>query len=83
LADPAIKAKADATGLYPVTTTPAEFAAFIRKEAGAGYCQYLRLHNEADGPVGVALGTFPAGGQPTSSARDCATPEAIRGRSLS
>jgi tripartite-type tricarboxylate transporter receptor subunit TctC len=33
LADPAIKAKADATGLYPVTTTPAEFAAFIRKEA--------------------------------------------------
>jgi tripartite-type tricarboxylate transporter receptor subunit TctC len=33
LADPAIKAKADAAGLYPATTTPAEFAAFIRKEA--------------------------------------------------
>ena len=33
LAEPAIKAKADAAGLYPVTTTPAEFAAFIRKEA--------------------------------------------------
>jgi tripartite-type tricarboxylate transporter receptor subunit TctC len=33
LADPAIKAKADASGLYPATTTPAEFAAFIRKEA--------------------------------------------------
>ncbi len=33
LADPAIKAKADTTGLYPVTTTPAEFAAFIHKEA--------------------------------------------------
>ena len=33
LADPAIKAKADASGLYPVTNTPAEFAAFIRSEA--------------------------------------------------
>jgi tripartite-type tricarboxylate transporter receptor subunit TctC len=33
LADPAIKAKADASGLYPATSTPAEFSAFIRKEA--------------------------------------------------
>jgi tripartite-type tricarboxylate transporter receptor subunit TctC len=33
LADPAIKAKADASGLYPATSTPAEFADFIRKEA--------------------------------------------------
>ncbi len=33
LADPAVKAKADAAGLYPATGTPAEFAAFIRKEA--------------------------------------------------
>jgi tripartite-type tricarboxylate transporter receptor subunit TctC len=33
LADPAIKAKADASGLFPATSTPAEFAAFIRKEA--------------------------------------------------
>jgi tripartite-type tricarboxylate transporter receptor subunit TctC len=33
LADPSIKTKADASGLYPVTNTPAEFAAFIRKEA--------------------------------------------------
>ena len=33
LADPAIKSKADASGLYPATTTPAEFADFIRKEA--------------------------------------------------
>jgi tripartite-type tricarboxylate transporter receptor subunit TctC len=33
LGDPGIKAKADAAGLYPATTTPAEFAAFIRKEA--------------------------------------------------
>jgi tripartite-type tricarboxylate transporter receptor subunit TctC len=33
LADPAIKAKADAAGLYPATSTPAEFAAFIRTEA--------------------------------------------------
>ena len=33
LADPAIKAKADAAGLFPVTTTPAEFAAFIAREA--------------------------------------------------
>jgi tripartite-type tricarboxylate transporter receptor subunit TctC len=33
LADPAIKSKADASGLYPTTTTPAEFADFIRKEA--------------------------------------------------
>jgi tripartite-type tricarboxylate transporter receptor subunit TctC len=33
LADPAIKAKADAAGLFPATSTPAEFAAFIRKEA--------------------------------------------------
>ena len=33
LADPAIKAKSDAAGLFPVTSTPAEFSAFIRKEA--------------------------------------------------
>jgi tripartite-type tricarboxylate transporter receptor subunit TctC len=33
LADPAIKAKADAAGLYPATTTPTEFAAFIKAEA--------------------------------------------------
>jgi tripartite-type tricarboxylate transporter receptor subunit TctC len=33
LADPGIKAKADASGLYPATTSPDEFAAFIRKEA--------------------------------------------------
>jgi tripartite-type tricarboxylate transporter receptor subunit TctC len=33
LADPSIKTKADASGLYPVSNTPAEFAAFIRKEA--------------------------------------------------
>jgi tripartite-type tricarboxylate transporter receptor subunit TctC len=33
LADPAVKAKADASGLFPATSTPAEFAAFIRNEA--------------------------------------------------
>ena len=33
LADPAVKAKADAAGLYPATGTPAEFAAFIKTEA--------------------------------------------------
>jgi tripartite-type tricarboxylate transporter receptor subunit TctC len=33
LADPGIKQKADAAGLFPSTTTPAEFAAFIRREA--------------------------------------------------
>ncbi len=33
LADPAIKQKADAAGLFPSTSTPAEFGAFIRKEA--------------------------------------------------
>jgi tripartite-type tricarboxylate transporter receptor subunit TctC len=33
LTDPAIKAKADAAGLYPATDTPAEFAAFIKTEA--------------------------------------------------
>jgi tripartite-type tricarboxylate transporter receptor subunit TctC len=33
LADPSIKTKADASGLFPATSTPAEFAAFIRKEA--------------------------------------------------
>lgn len=33
LADPAIKGKADAAGLFPLTTTSAEFAAFIHKEA--------------------------------------------------
>jgi tripartite-type tricarboxylate transporter receptor subunit TctC len=33
LADPAIKTKADASGLFPATNTPAEFATFIRKEA--------------------------------------------------
>jgi tripartite-type tricarboxylate transporter receptor subunit TctC len=33
LIDPAVKARADAAGLYPATDTPAEFAAFIRKEA--------------------------------------------------
>jgi tripartite-type tricarboxylate transporter receptor subunit TctC len=33
LAEPAIKARADASGLFPATSTPAEFSAFIRKEA--------------------------------------------------
>jgi tripartite-type tricarboxylate transporter receptor subunit TctC len=33
LNDPAIKARADAVGLYPASSTPAEFAAFIRSEA--------------------------------------------------
>src|SRR3954447_5820338 len=33
LADPAIKAKADAAGLYPATGTPAEFSALIKIEA--------------------------------------------------
>ena len=33
LADPDIKAKADAMGLFPATSTSAELAAFIRKEA--------------------------------------------------
>ena len=33
LNDPTVKAKADAAGLFPATSTPAEFAAFIRKEA--------------------------------------------------
>jgi tripartite-type tricarboxylate transporter receptor subunit TctC len=33
LADPTVKARADAAGLYPATTSPAEFAAFIRTEA--------------------------------------------------
>jgi tripartite-type tricarboxylate transporter receptor subunit TctC len=33
LADPAIKAKADAAGLFPATSTPAAFAAFIKTEA--------------------------------------------------
>jgi tripartite-type tricarboxylate transporter receptor subunit TctC len=33
LSDPTVKAKADAAGLFPATSTPAELAAFIRKEA--------------------------------------------------
>jgi tripartite-type tricarboxylate transporter receptor subunit TctC len=33
LSDPGVKAKADAAGLFPATSTPAELAAFIRKEA--------------------------------------------------
>ena len=33
LADPTIKARADAAGLFPATNTPAQFAEFIRKEA--------------------------------------------------
>jgi tripartite-type tricarboxylate transporter receptor subunit TctC len=33
LNDPAIKARADAVGLYPVSSTPAEFASFIKSEA--------------------------------------------------
>ncbi len=33
LNDPEVKAKADAVGLYPATSTPAEFAAFIQHEA--------------------------------------------------
>jgi tripartite-type tricarboxylate transporter receptor subunit TctC len=33
LNDPAIKARADAVGLYPSSSTPAEFAAFIQSEA--------------------------------------------------
>ena len=33
LADPAVKEKSERTGNYPVTNTPEQFAAFIRKEA--------------------------------------------------
>ncbi|MEW6449753.1 MAG: tripartite tricarboxylate transporter substrate binding protein [Pseudomonadota bacterium] len=33
LADPGVKAKADAAGLFPAATSPAEFASFIRQEA--------------------------------------------------
>jgi tripartite-type tricarboxylate transporter receptor subunit TctC len=33
LSDPQVKARADAVGLFPVTDTPAEFAAFIQHEA--------------------------------------------------
>ncbi len=33
LNNPEVKAKADAAGLYPTTSTPAEFAAFIQHEA--------------------------------------------------
>jgi tripartite-type tricarboxylate transporter receptor subunit TctC len=30
---PPLKAKAEAVGIYPVTSTPADFAAFIQHEA--------------------------------------------------
>jgi len=33
LNDPGVKARADAVGLYPASSTPAEFSAFIRTEA--------------------------------------------------
>jgi len=33
LSDPAVKSRADAAGLFPATSTPAELSAFIRKEA--------------------------------------------------
>ena len=33
LTDPAVKEKSEHTGNYPVTSTPAQFSAFIRKEA--------------------------------------------------
>jgi tripartite-type tricarboxylate transporter receptor subunit TctC len=33
LADPGVKAKADAAGLFPAATSPAEFAGFIRQES--------------------------------------------------
>ncbi len=33
LAEPAVKTRADAVGISPVTSTPAEFAAFIQHEA--------------------------------------------------
>lgn len=33
LSDPAVKEKSEHTGNYPVTNTPAQFAAFMRKEA--------------------------------------------------
>ena len=33
LADPQVKARTDAAGIDPVSSTPAEFAAFIKREA--------------------------------------------------
>lgn len=33
LADPGVKAKADAAGLFPAATSPADFASFIRRES--------------------------------------------------
>jgi len=33
LADPLLKQRSEATGSYPITSTPEEFSAFIREEA--------------------------------------------------
>ena len=33
LSDPAVKEKSERTGNYPVTSSPDQFTAFIRKEA--------------------------------------------------
>jgi tripartite-type tricarboxylate transporter receptor subunit TctC len=44
LADPALKEKSVRTGNYPVTSTPEEFAAFIRKEA-ARWSQVIKEMN--------------------------------------
>jgi tripartite-type tricarboxylate transporter receptor subunit TctC len=33
LADPAVRSHADAVEIFPVTSTPAEFAVFIQQEA--------------------------------------------------
>jgi tripartite-type tricarboxylate transporter receptor subunit TctC len=44
LADPALKEKSERTGNYPVTSTPEEFGAFIRKEA-ARWSQAIKEMN--------------------------------------
>ena len=43
LSDPEVKAKADAAGLFPATSTPAQFAAFIRSEAARWQHPFLFL----------------------------------------
>jgi tripartite-type tricarboxylate transporter receptor subunit TctC len=48
LADPALKQKAERTGNYPVTSTPEEFARFIRREADRWSRVIAELHLKLD-----------------------------------
>src|SRR5262249_12904728 len=86
LSDPAFKEKSERTGNYPVTSTPDEFSAFIRKEAtrwenDQGQRHQVRLREkDAMTPRWIALAMVSALVMGTAAAQE--RPDAFPTRSI-